>query len=65
MYKAKELIELSVNDLKAKYNELSKEIYKLNCELTTNRKLEKPHKLKAAKRDRARVLTVLSQKNKQ
>jgi ribosomal protein L29 len=56
-----ELRNLSVDDLKLKYHELSKEIFELANELKLTRKLEKPHRLHKAKRDRARVLTVLNQ----
>lgn len=54
--------DLSVDDLKLKLAELSKELYGLRNELALNRKLEKPHLLKQKKRDRARVLTYLRQK---
>ncbi|MFS8564042.1 MAG: 50S ribosomal protein L29 [Rhabdochlamydiaceae bacterium] len=41
---------------------ISKEIYGLKNELKTARKLEKPHLLREKKRNRARVMTVLRQK---
>ena len=50
--------------LKKQYLELSKEIFELNCELKVSRKLEKPHLLKEKKKDRARVLTVISEKRR-
>ncbi len=60
--KAKELREQSVEDLKASRDDLSKEIFNLRSEKKLARKLEKPHLLRQKKRDRARVLTVLSEK---
>lgn len=62
MLKAKELKEQSVEELTALYGNLSKEIYGLKNELKTARKLEKPHLLREKKRNRARVMTVLRQK---
>ena len=62
MLKAKELKDQSVEELKELAVGLSKEIYNLTNELSIARKLEKPHLLREKKRDRARVLTVLSQK---
>ncbi len=60
--KAKELREQSVEDLKGSREDLSKEIFNLRSEKKLARKLEKPHLLRQKKRDRARVLTVLSEK---
>lgn len=52
----------SVEELKALYQDLSKEIFEFKNEVSINRKLEKPHMVKKKKRDRARVLTALRQK---
>lgn len=62
MLKAKELKDQSVDELKALHRDLSKEIFELKNELSTARKLEKPHLVREKKRDRARVLTILRQK---
>jgi large subunit ribosomal protein L29 len=62
MLKAKDLINQSVEELEAQYEDLSREIFELLNELKLARKLDKPHLLKEKKRDRARVLTVLRQK---
>jgi large subunit ribosomal protein L29 len=62
MLKRDELKDQSVEELKARNLDLSKEIYSLKNELSTARKLEKPHLLREKKRDRARVLTVLREK---
>ena len=60
--KAKELREKSESELKAEVADLTREIYGMNCELKMTRKLDKPHLLKEKKRDRARRLTVLTEK---
>ncbi len=54
--------EQSVEELKATYQDLCREIYDLKNELGQTRKLEKPHLLRLKKRDRARVLTTLCDK---
>ena len=51
-----ELVDLS--------KDLSKQIFTLKNELKVNQKLEKPHMMNRLKKDRARVLTVLSESNK-
>lgn len=55
----------SVEELKALYIDLSKEIFEMKNEIRITRKIEKPHLLKAKKKDRARVLTALRQKGQQ
>jgi large subunit ribosomal protein L29 len=55
-----EFKDQSVEELKALYQDLAKEIFDLKNELRMTRKLEKPHLLRKKKKDRARVLTLLS-----
>ena len=62
MRKASELKDQSVEELKAAYHELSKDIFQLKNEVRMTKKMEKPHLVREKKRDRARVLTVLRQK---
>lgn len=62
MLSAKELRDQSVEELKARHSDLSKEIFKMNCEISIARKLEKPHLRREKKRDKARVLTILREK---
>lgn len=64
MLKTSELKDQSVEELKALYRDLSKEIFGLKNEMRMARKLEKPHLVRTKKRDRARVLTVLRQRVK-
>lgn len=56
--------EYSVEELKNAYQELSQEIFQLTSRLRVERQLEKPHRIRAMKKDRARVLTELSAKEK-
>lgn len=65
MLKAKDLISQSKEELEAQYNDLCRDIFELASELRVSRKLEQPHKLKEKKKDRARILTVLRQKESQ
>ncbi len=58
---AKELRELSLDDLKQKSAELREEISHLKLKRATSR-LENPMKLRESKRDLARVETVLREK---
>jgi len=58
----KELQEQSEQELNVLAMDLEKEIFQLKNELSMARKIEKPHLIKAKKRDRARVLTMLTKK---
>jgi large subunit ribosomal protein L29 len=62
MRKASELKDQSVEELRAIYHDLSREIFQLKNEARMTRKMETPHLVRDKKRDRARVLTVLRQK---
>lgn len=62
MAKKTDLRDQSVDELKAKAQELDREIFDLRNELALNRKIEKPHLIKAKKKDKARILTILTQK---
>ena len=60
--KAAELMKLSVEELNAKLKELKGELFNLRFQHAINQ-LENPHKITDVKRDIARVMTVLNQKN--
>ena len=62
MTKAKELREHSPEELKARYQDLSREVFQLRNEFKLTRKSESPHLLRAKKKDRARVMTILREK---
>jgi large subunit ribosomal protein L29 len=61
MLTMEELRKQNPAELKALYQDLSKEIYQMKSEFSIQRKLEKPHLLRAKKKDRARVMTLLNQ----
>ncbi len=59
MAKAKDLRDQSKEELKALYQDLSKELFQLRNEMKISRKIEKPHEVRRKKKLRARVMTVL------
>ncbi len=60
--KATELKALTVEELNAKLTELKEELFNLRFQHAINQ-LDNPHKMTEVKRDIARVLTVLREKN--
>ncbi len=64
MSKGDELRSKTKEELTSVVSSLDEEIFKLRNELKVTRKLEKPHVLSQKKRERARVLTVLTEKEK-
>jgi large subunit ribosomal protein L29 len=59
--KASELRDLSVDELRARENELSEQLFALRLQKVTGH-LEKPSKVREVRRDLARVLTVIGEK---
>lgn len=64
MLKASELRNLSKQELKEKVDSLRKDLYELRTKNTTGR-IEKPSDIGKARRDIARILTVLNEKEKE
>lgn len=62
---SKNFNDQSIEELNTAYVDLSRDIFRLKNELKTAHKLEKPHKIRQMKKDRARVLTALRAKQKQ
>lgn len=62
MTKAKELRDQTVEELKAIYQDLSRELFQMRNEMKVTRKIEKSHLVRDKKRHRARVMTVLREK---
>ena len=60
--KAAELKTLTVEQLNEKLKELKTELFNLRFQHAVNQ-LENPHKMTEVKRDIARVMTVLNEKN--
>ena len=59
---AKELRDMTVEQLNAKLGELKEELFNLRFQLAVNQ-LDKPHKITEVNHDIARVMTVLREKN--
>jgi large subunit ribosomal protein L29 len=62
MANTKELRDQSPEELKAVYQDLSKELFQLRNEMKVTRKTEKSHMIRGKKKDRARVMTILREK---
>jgi large subunit ribosomal protein L29 len=62
MTKAKELRNQSPEELKAIYQDLSKELFQIRNEMKVTRKVEKSHLVRVKKKNRARLMTVLREK---
>ena len=60
--KAKELRDMTGDELNAKLKELKNELFNLSFQHAINQ-LENPHKIVDVKRDIARVMTILQEKN--
>ena len=60
--KAKEIREMTSEELNAKLKELKNDLFNLRFQLAINH-LDNPHKIKAVKKDIARIMTILHQKN--
>ena len=60
--KAAELRNLSCDELTAKLKELKNELFNLRFQHAINQ-LDNPHKIQEVKRDIARVMTILNEKN--
>jgi large subunit ribosomal protein L29 len=62
MDKMKQFRDQSLEELRAMFHDLSKSIFQMRNEISTTRKIEKPHLLRKKKKDRARILTMLNRK---
>jgi len=60
--KANELREMTAEELNAKLGNLKEELFNLRFQLAINQ-LDNPHKITDVKRDIARIMTVLCEKN--
>lgn len=62
MTKASDLRAMAVEELEAVFLDLQKEIYHLVNEMKQTKKVEKPHLIRLKKKERARLLTILHEK---
>lgn len=65
MYKAKELRDQTLEELEAAYQNSCKQLFELVNAFKFQKKREKPHEMKHARKDIARLLTVMTEKRKQ
>jgi large subunit ribosomal protein L29 len=62
MGKAKEYRDMSIPELNALIDDTQKELFKIVNEFKLTKKLEKPHLIRQKKKEKARMLTVLTEK---
>ncbi len=65
MYKAKDLRDQSLDELEAIYDESCKKLFELINQFKSQKKREKPHEIRHARKDIARLLTVMTEKRSQ
>jgi large subunit ribosomal protein L29 len=64
MKKAKDFRDMSVEELESTYTDQCKELFQIRNQLKHDKKLEKPHTIKLVKKEIARLLTVLKEKQR-
>lgn len=62
MEKAKQLRDLSIEELEANYRDAQSALFHLINERGVSKSFEKPHRIPATKRQIARLLTIISEK---
>lgn len=62
--KYSEMKNQSLQELSTLLRKTDEELFALRCELAVNRKLEKPHTIRQKKRDKARILTCITEKQR-
>lgn len=62
MLKAKDLRDQSIEELQATYEDKCKELFGLKNDLQHAKKLDKPHLIRQTRREIARLLTMINQK---
>ncbi len=65
MVKISEIRAQLDDQLEFRLTEIDREIFNLLNELKTSYKLEKPHLLKSLKKEKAQILTILSERKRQ
>ncbi len=65
MNKAKDLRDQSLEELDAAYNEMCKKLFTLRNQQKAQKKFDKPHEIHHARKDIARILTVMTEKRNQ
>ena len=60
--KASELREMTVDELQGREKDLAQQLFNLRLQIVTQGQLDNPAKVRQTKRDLARVLTVMREK---
>ncbi len=63
--KARELRELSTPELEVKLRELKEELFNLRFQKAIAQKLDNPMRIRAVKKDYARIMTILCERERQ
>lgn len=62
MYKASNFRDMAISELESLSKDFDKELFKLVNDFKRARKLEKPHLLRQKRKEKARLLTILHEK---
>ena len=62
MRKAEDFRAMAIEEMNLIKNELGKEIFELTNEIKRTKKSEKPHMIRQKKKERARLLTIMHEK---
>jgi large subunit ribosomal protein L29 len=62
MDKEQKLRDLSINELEANYEDERKKLFKLVNEKRQTKQFEKPHRIKQTRKQIARLLTIMTEK---
>lgn len=62
MTKASNFRDMTVQELELQLTDLNKELFSLVNEKKRSKKVENPHKIKEKKKDKARLLTIMHEK---
>jgi large subunit ribosomal protein L29 len=62
--KASQLRDMTVDELKLKRTAIKKELFELRYQIRLGR-IEKPHRMKAARREIARIETILNERGRE
>ena len=62
MKKTKELRDQTIEELEAQERALQKELFALRTQMSVDKKVDQPHLFRQHKRERARILTILTEK---
>lgn len=62
MTKAKELRDMSIDELQAALRDTDRQLFDLKNESTASKKIEAPHRIRQTRRKKARLCTIITEK---